>query len=103
MNLVNLDDATRRYMLEEINLDVREGKLYYSKRFTEKGHADYEMLLRQAAQNYDADWLADQLNREGRMKSVEAGRSRRGRVFPKQTPLRRYRITRTLPFQEQLT
>jgi len=86
MNLVNLDETTRRYMLEEIELDTTEGKLYYSKRLTAKGRSDYEGALREAVQNHDADWLADQLNREGRMHGVEVARSKRGRVYPKRTP-----------------
>ena len=87
MNLVNLDEITRRYMLQEIDGDVRAGRLYLSKRFSEKGRQDYEALLREATQNHDAQWLAEQLNTGGRMRAAEVSHSKRGTAFVKRTPL----------------
>ena len=88
MNLTNLDDVTRMYMIKEIDLDVREGRLYYSKRLTEKGRADYEELLKESAEKYDAAWLAEQLKQGGRMKGAEVSQSKKGRTFVKRTPYR---------------
>ena len=86
MNLVNLDETTRRYMLQEIDGDVKAGQLYLSKRFTDKGIQDYESLLREATQHHDAQWLAAQLNTANRMRSGEVSHSKKGTPYVKKTP-----------------
>lgn len=86
MNLVNLDEITRRYMLQEMDGDVRAGRLYLSKRFTDKGRQDYEALLREATQTHDAQWLAEQLNTGNRMGTGEVSHSKKGGAYVKRTP-----------------
>lgn len=45
LQLDNLDDRTRSYMLEELDVDVANGTLYLSPRLSEIGLRDYEALL----------------------------------------------------------
>ena len=45
-NFESLDNITRNFMLEEIDLDIKENKLYYSKRFSENGKKLYIELLK---------------------------------------------------------
>ena len=87
MNLVNLDDTTRGYMRQELDMDISKDRLYLSKRFTPKGQEDYKSLLREAINYHDAVWLAGQLSRSGRMKGVEISHSRKGTSYIKRTPL----------------
>jgi hypothetical protein len=86
MHLVNLDSTTRKYMLSEVDMDVANGRLYYSKRFTSKGLRDYESLLREAVIHHDAVWLGEQLIKEARMSGLETSRSGRGKIYTKRTP-----------------
>ena len=61
-NFANLDAVTRRYKVEEIDYDLsRPTGLYLSNRLTEKGREIWPTLLKQAAQEHDEVWLADQI------------------------------------------
>src|SRR5262245_59805313 len=86
MNLVNLEQATRLYMLQEVESDVNAGRLYHSRRLSQKGKGEYEGILREAIESHDPQWLADQLNSQGRMNSAEISRSNKGSSFAKRTP-----------------
>ena len=44
-----LDQRVRKLMVDEIELDVRLGRLYLSPRLSDRGRRDYEGLLREAA------------------------------------------------------
>ena len=57
----SLDDRTRSFMAEELDLDVASGRLYVGKYLNEQGEGVWEGLLRQAIQAHDDDWLASQL------------------------------------------
>lgn len=57
----NLDDSTRKLMEEEINNAIEEENLYSSKSFTQEGIEKWPNLLKQAAQEYDEQWLASEL------------------------------------------
>jgi hypothetical protein len=59
MNFINLDSATRRFMVEEINNDIKVGTLYESPRLSPSGTQQYPELLRTAAQDGSDDslWL----------------------------------------------
>ncbi len=86
MNFVNLDDTTRPYMLQEVESDIAAGRLYLSRRFTDKGMQDYPALLREAVSQRDAEWLAQQLSIENRMRPAELSHSRTGTAYVKRTP-----------------
>ena len=61
LQLANLDDRTRPYMLEELERDLSSDNLYDSPRLSAEGHAQYPMLLRSAIQSGDDGTLADSL------------------------------------------
>ena len=61
LSYANLDDETRRLMLEEIEYDITNNQLYFSTRFSSTGRTDYPSLLKQAVTNHDDEWLALQL------------------------------------------
>ena len=57
----DLDERTRRFMLEEVDFDVSEGVLYISPRLNPSGRQDYERLLREAIREHDDAWLTEEL------------------------------------------
>jgi len=61
MNLVNLDDKTRKFMLDELEQDVTSNKLYLSPHLSGAGLRNYENLLRSAIQSGDDVSLANSL------------------------------------------
>ena len=97
MDLVNLDQVTRHYMLQEVEMDIEAERLYHSPRLTPKGKEEYKELLRTAIEQHDPQWFAEQLDTQERMISVEAGRSKKGTIFSKHTPSSDHR---TLAFGE---
>ena len=65
MDLVDLDSGTRLLMVAEIESDIRNGTLYYSKHFAATGRETYPRLLTEAATCFDDDWLVAQLDSPG--------------------------------------
>jgi hypothetical protein len=63
LTYVDLDESTRDYMLKELTLDIEEKNVNYSSYFNETGKKIWITKLQEAIQNYDDDWLADQLRR----------------------------------------
>ncbi len=78
LDLPNLDERTRRLMLDEIDLDVERGTLYVSPRLSNSGQQNYLTLLREAAREHNDDCLAEQLSEQGRMQKSEARRKPTG-------------------------
>jgi hypothetical protein len=78
LRLENLDEATRHLMLEELDLDISEGRLYISPRLTTLGREQYPILLRQAFTGHDDPWLANSLSMGGMIKSEEQRRKPTG-------------------------
>lgn len=82
---LELDRDTRRFMREELERDLGEGKLSLSARLTRRGRADFPTLLQQVIEDPEASsvTLAQLLGSQGRMEAFEpqSGNSRRiGRV-----------------------
>jgi hypothetical protein len=71
LKLVNLDQRTRDYMLEEVDHDLMNGTFFVSPRLSNTGVHNYETLLREAFRAFDPAWLADQLRNLGRMRRTE--------------------------------
>lgn len=82
----NLDDRTRGLMIYEVDGDVAASKLYRSVRFSPKGMAAYEGLLRLAIEKHSDSWLADQL-RNGCMKTHEMRKKPKGGVTTALVPV----------------
>jgi len=68
----DLDDSTREYMGNEIEMAMLEGNIFFSKRFTETGKRLWPTLLLQAATNHDEHWLTFELERNSCIKGIEA-------------------------------
>lgn len=67
LQLHDLDECTRRFMLDELEQDVSQSRLYMSPRLSELGRTDYERLLRAALESGSEGTLADELRSHGRM------------------------------------
>jgi len=87
LNLVNLDDRTRKLMLEEVGLDDSSGKLYISPRLNSRGEHEFPRLLREAVEKHDDAWLAEQLRSGGLMKTEEERRKPKGGYTTAQVPV----------------
>ena len=85
LTLDNLEEA-RRFMLEEIALDINEHTLYISTRLTATGKGAFPDLLRQAADQFNDDWLADQLN-HGLLNATLEARKPKGGYYTKRMPI----------------
>lgn len=60
LQLADIDDRTRLYMAKELELDLRESKLYFSRWFTDKAKRLYPDLLKKAiASGNDATLASD--------------------------------------------
>jgi hypothetical protein len=78
LKLVNLDEHTRRFMLEELNLDLQNGSLYLSSRLTAAGMRNYPRILQEAIRVYDDFWLESELRAQEYIKSTEIRHNGRG-------------------------
>jgi hypothetical protein len=87
LNLVNLDANTRQFMLEEIDQDIAEGKLYYSPRLSAAGKQQYPDLLRNAARSGTDESLAGELRTQGRLNATEERRKPKGGTTIAQVPV----------------
>ncbi len=74
LQLENLDNRTRRFMVEELELDLAQGTLYISPRLSERGVRDYEPLLREAIENGNEVSLSASLRSQRRMRTTELRR-----------------------------
>lgn len=87
LSLANLDNQTRPLMNDEIELDIRNHKLYFSPRLSPSGQKDYPDLLRTAAQYRDDTWLAGELRQHGRLNATEQAHRPAGGFITKKVPV----------------
>lgn len=78
LSYVNLDDQTRKFMVEEIDIDVANETIYISPWLTDTGRQDWPTLLRSAAENGDDDSLAAELRHGGRIRETAERRKPTG-------------------------
>ena len=78
LNLLNLDERTRSFMLSEIESDITGGTLYISPRLSAHGRQEYVGLLKQAVAGYDDTWLANSLRAGGSINLEEQRRKPKG-------------------------
>ena len=52
-NFINLDETTRRFMLEAIEEAEKFNKIYFSPRFNDEGKQLWLPLLKEAARDHD--------------------------------------------------
>lgn len=60
----NLDDVTRRFMVEEIDMDVQNGPIYISSYLNTRGCDAWPIILREAAERGTDDSLAQAIRRD---------------------------------------
>jgi hypothetical protein len=85
-NFIDLDDKTRTFMLAAIDDADRIGNIYYSTRFNDAGRREWLSLLKQAAQEHDEQWLANQVENTHLLRELEGGRSPQGSYLVKHIP-----------------
>jgi len=78
LRLENLDEKTRKLMLEELELDIKNNTLYISPRLTEFCKGKYAKLLREAMTSGNDMTLARSLRKSGCLKPYETRRMRNG-------------------------
>jgi len=83
--LENLDDRTRKLMLEELEYDIAHSQLHISPFLSGQGQRDYAYLLREALQNGTDESLAENLRAHRRI----------GRTLPRRQPKGGYSIAAT--------
>lgn len=74
-------------MVDELDLDVSENRLYISPRLTGAGTEAYEPLIREAVRERDDVWLANQLRRPGNLRSHEERKKRGGGTITAKVPV----------------
>ena len=72
--LENLDERTRRLMLEELQYDIEHSQVYVSPYLSGQGVHDYPNLLRQALEGGNDETLAEDL---GKLRRTERATERR--------------------------
>ena len=87
LSLANLDEKTRRFMLEEFEYDVVNDQLYISPRLNPEGRSAYLGLFKEAAETQDDSWLAQQLRFGGMMNPMEQRRKPKGGYIMVRVPV----------------
>jgi hypothetical protein len=77
----DLDEETRKYMIEEIDMAVADGSIYISPWLSERGKEDWNELLKAAAATGNDDTLAAELRRFGRINETAERRKPKGGGF----------------------
>ncbi len=78
LRYLNLDADVRRYMLEEIDMAVRDGSIYISPWLSDQGKTDWPKLLREAAEKGTDSSLASELRRNGRINRIAQRKKPKG-------------------------
>lgn len=74
----NLDEATRRFMLEEIEMDIADGTIYISSYLNDHGCATWPDLMRRAAESGNDDTLATAIRHDDCLKTHVQRRKPKG-------------------------
>lgn len=85
LEYADLDNATRRFMLKELQRDIDGGTLYLSNRLSSEGSNEYPSLLTEALEKGDDGSLAEALARPGVLRSHETV-TRKGRLVEAKVP-----------------
>jgi len=86
LNLVDLNERVRQFMVDELNLDLEAGTLYRSERLTEDGWDKYHGLLRDAVVEGNDESLAQCL-RSGKCMVAMEMTTRRGKLVATRVPV----------------
>ena len=86
MNLVELNEATRVLMLDELQMDQERGELYISKRLSQAGRGQYPQLLHDALAGGTPATLAEDLRQPGVLNASLVRRDGRLQAMPSNAP-----------------
>jgi len=86
LNYRNLNEKTRKFMLEEVQYDISNNNIYISSRILKNRLQDYIELLIQAISEYEDGWLANEIRNNQLLKSQEE-RRRGEKVFMAKVPV----------------
>lgn len=78
LQLLHLDERTRRFMLDEFFRDLAAKRLYLSSRLSDIGLKAYPKLLETAITTHSDAWLSRELRLCGRMRAVKVRRTAKG-------------------------
>jgi len=78
LNHLNLDETTRGLMLEEIDADAKENKIYFSSYLSERGREDWTGLLKSAATSGTDEVFGHQLQQLGRLNKTAQRKKPKG-------------------------
>ena len=87
MQFDNLDESTRKLMVDELEIDVANGTLYMSPRLSPRGRIEYESLLRATFLEGDDQSLANDIRSFGLLNASEQRRTRAGGVSMAKVPV----------------
>lgn len=85
-NFIDLDETTRKYMLEAIEEAEQNNNIYFSPRFNDAGRQQWLSLLKEAAADYNEHWLAYQLDENEMMSGIEVAKKPTGGYSIKHVP-----------------
>jgi hypothetical protein len=85
-NFQNLDGATRKCMIEEINWAIRNNAIYNSTRFVPGAKEKWPDLLLEAAKSHNEHWLARQIEENFMLNGSEPARKPKGGYTIKHVP-----------------
>ncbi len=78
LKFANLDERTRKYMLEEIEMDAQREKIYVGSYLSDIGRDDWRSLIEEAARAGSAATLAVQLRQKGRLSATAPRKTKNG-------------------------
>ncbi|HXG20696.1 MAG TPA: hypothetical protein VNN62_16680 [Methylomirabilota bacterium] len=82
----DLDAAVRASMIQELDLDVSNQRLYISSRLTDAGAQQWPTILREAFEKHDDTWIAAALRTRGLLRTHEQRRKPKGGFTTAQVP-----------------
>jgi hypothetical protein len=82
----DLDGETRKYMVEEIDMDVASDKIYRSSYLSQRAQGNWPDMIRHAAEQGNDDTLATELRRPGILNSTTTRHTAKGRVIIAKVP-----------------
>lgn len=79
----NLDSQTREFMVDEVELDISNNKLYLSRRFSNIGRVKYPELLKRAIQEGNELTLVNDLKAQNCFSTTETRSTKKGLITVK--------------------
>lgn len=86
-NLIEFSkNEIKELMIQEINLDILESKIYLSNRLTEKGKKEYPELLKTSILENNLNYLITELDNDNRISIFETYTDKNGSIKTRKTP-----------------